>query len=349
MAEKTFDEVMQEIAMGLTRDPEHDIPYLQERSEQYKDHPLSQEILRACGRLMWDALPDERRQELEIMMGNYEDTAKAVLDEVVYNVKMGNPAKALELIEPLSRKYDDLIESGWCKDDSESVYFNFDSPLEELLWRIHHEGDERTVRRATEPFARTFMMHGSVLFELGRHREAIDQLEKAIRWNPSNNEYRFELGENYKKLGETDAYARILDELFPYIANPQMMARFHRSKGFMYIDLGRYELAAAHLVYSMLFQQTDIAMSELMYIKMDRGEDYTDMTPQVAENVLERVGELLSMDEGAATALVTVINLAREHGAIDMAAQAAGDLYGLTGDEQIGKLARSLVEALGEK
>lgn len=49
MEDKTFDEIMEEIAMGLKRDPEHDIAYLKEKMEAYRDHPLAKEIGRACG------------------------------------------------------------------------------------------------------------------------------------------------------------------------------------------------------------------------------------------------------------------------------------------------------------
>ena len=40
----TFDEIMMEITSGLTGDGEHDLPYLQEQCEKYKEHDLSQEM-----------------------------------------------------------------------------------------------------------------------------------------------------------------------------------------------------------------------------------------------------------------------------------------------------------------
>ena len=33
-----FDSIMREITSGLTGEPEHDIPYLQEQCQKYKDH-----------------------------------------------------------------------------------------------------------------------------------------------------------------------------------------------------------------------------------------------------------------------------------------------------------------------
>lgn len=54
---QSFDSIMQAITSGLTNDPKHDLPYLKEQLETYKDHPLGQEILRACGRLIWSMMP----------------------------------------------------------------------------------------------------------------------------------------------------------------------------------------------------------------------------------------------------------------------------------------------------
>lgn len=63
MNELTFDQVMTEIAMGLERDASHDIPYLKSKAEEYREHPQSREILRAVGRMIFDALPDDKKDE----------------------------------------------------------------------------------------------------------------------------------------------------------------------------------------------------------------------------------------------------------------------------------------------
>ena len=76
MEDKTFDEVMEEITMGLKRDPEHDITYLKEQMESFKDHPLAKEIGRACSRLMWEVLPDEEKQELDKIIDNHESSSR---------------------------------------------------------------------------------------------------------------------------------------------------------------------------------------------------------------------------------------------------------------------------------
>lgn len=51
---KDFDSIMREITSGLTGDPNKDIPYLDEKCKEYKDHEYGKEIVRACGRLMYE-------------------------------------------------------------------------------------------------------------------------------------------------------------------------------------------------------------------------------------------------------------------------------------------------------
>ena len=345
MSEKTFDEIMEEIAMGLERDPEHDIAYLKEQMEAYKEHEFAQEIIRACGRLMWEVLPDDKRAELQQVIDNHGSSAQSVIEEATYNMKMGNPAKALELIEPLARKYDELIEEGWNGDDRECVHFDFDSNIEMYVWRAHTD-EERTPRSATEPFSQVYLIYGSTLFEVGRHDEAIRALEKAIRWNPAKPALRFELGENYKKLGNMEIYERILDAAHPYIATSDDMARFHRSKGFLLIEKGEYELAAAHLMYSLMYASSELALSEIMYIKMKFGEDYTGLTPESAGRLLEEKGELCVANEDTLGALYALIKIAIDNEDVGTAIQAAINLYELTGDEEIGVMAKALIDAV---
>ena len=67
---KDFDAIMREITAGFTGDPTKDMPYLKEKCEEYKNHEMAQEILRACGRLMYEMMPDDKKQEMNKALGN---------------------------------------------------------------------------------------------------------------------------------------------------------------------------------------------------------------------------------------------------------------------------------------
>ena len=65
-----FDQIMHQITSGLTGDEKTDLAYLQEQSEAYKDHEMGKEIIRACGRLIYELIPDDKKADLEKAFGN---------------------------------------------------------------------------------------------------------------------------------------------------------------------------------------------------------------------------------------------------------------------------------------
>jgi hypothetical protein len=93
----TYDEIMRKITQGLTGDASADMKYLKEQMESYKDHEMSQEILRACGRLMYDLIPEDKKEELGKVIGNELKGVEATLDEIRYNVYKQNISTAMKL------------------------------------------------------------------------------------------------------------------------------------------------------------------------------------------------------------------------------------------------------------
>ena len=343
---QTFDAIMESITRGFTGDSDHDRAYLIAQMESYKEHPLSTEIVRACSRLLFGMLPEDQREKLTQIMGSRRDATQATLDEVEFNVKMGRWTKALELMEPLVTKMDQLIEAGIGADDTESRYFDFQSPRDEFVWRAHNE-EPRTLRPSPEPFSRVFFTYGSCLLEAKRYDEAIEACKKAIRWNPVNINYRYELGENYKKLNDMETYGEILRELYPYIATAADLARYHRSMGYLGIEQRTFELAAAHLMVSLLFEKSPLPLSEIMYIKQEFGADYTDMTPTEGFELLEAAGEAVLLDEDTFRALNQLITVSIQHEDYATTLQTVVELYRVTGGERYKKIAQDLMDAMG--
>lgn len=53
-----YDQIMKQITSGLTGDREADLSYIKVQMDRYKDHKYATEILRACGRIMAELIPD---------------------------------------------------------------------------------------------------------------------------------------------------------------------------------------------------------------------------------------------------------------------------------------------------
>ena len=64
--------------------------YLKEKCEEYKDHEFATEILRACGRMMYDLMPDDSKKEMEEALDKDMYGTEAALDEAKFNIYKKN-------------------------------------------------------------------------------------------------------------------------------------------------------------------------------------------------------------------------------------------------------------------
>ena len=83
---KDFDSIMREITGGLSGDLQKDMAYLEEQMQNYKEHELSKEIIRACGRLIYELIPDDKKEELAKAINNDASGTEAALEEVRFNI-----------------------------------------------------------------------------------------------------------------------------------------------------------------------------------------------------------------------------------------------------------------------
>ena len=84
--ENEFNKIMHKITAGLTGDQKADLAYLVEQTEAYKDHELGQEIVRACSRLIYDLIPEEKRDQLDKAISNDGAGTESLLEEVRFNI-----------------------------------------------------------------------------------------------------------------------------------------------------------------------------------------------------------------------------------------------------------------------
>lgn len=285
MSNKDFDSIMREITSGLSGDFKQDIEYLQSQTEKYKDHEFGIEIARACGRLMFELIPDDKKEELNKAIGKDMLGYEAILDEVRFKIYQKDHAGALKIMEALVSKYEEL---NMFADDSVSEYHNFKEFMEEILYR-HIYKPEKDLRRAEIDYAEIYLLYGSLLFELGRHEDAIAALEKAMKWNPMSASLAFEHAENYKALGKLAEYEKCTREIFKIAYKPNDLARCYRNLGYLYVENGEYDLAVCCETFSLQFEKSNLVQSELYYISTKTGKVF-DPTLEDIQSAFETNG-----------------------------------------------------------
>ena len=128
----TFDEIMAEISGGLSGDPAEDLRFLKEKCEEYKNHECGAEILRACGRMIYELLPEEDRNAVDGIMKKYESQIQSTLEkahELLFERQ--EPEKAANLLEALIEKISPLNSP---HEDEQSIFVSLNDSLQEYLY-----------------------------------------------------------------------------------------------------------------------------------------------------------------------------------------------------------------------
>lgn len=271
----SYDEILKEITNGFTGNTETDIKYLREQMEKYKDHEIATEILRACGRMMFDIIPEERKKDIGIALDNDRKAIENILDEVKFNMFKRDFNKANQLSEALVKKVDKLH---LFENDEVSEYYTFDELFEEILYTCYKE-PKREIRRAEIPYSSIYLQHGSLMVEQKRYLEARESLEKARRWNPASTDIAFEYMETFKVRREFDQFRELTLMAFDYAFTREALARCYRNLGYYFIERELYKEAMACYLLSMEYdKENQYGMSELYYIQQKTGKKLEEPT-----------------------------------------------------------------------
>ena len=229
---KDYDSIIRGITRGLTGNAKTDISYLQEQIETFKDHEFGKEIVRACGRLMYELIPDDKKEKLANLIDNESSGTEAVLEEVRFNIYKKNFDKALRIMETLVAKIEKLNAF---EDDQVSEYRVFDETFEEILYQYRTK-TKKDIRRAQIPYTEIYLLYGSLLVELKRFPDAQQALQKGLHWNPVNFSITTEYIETYKMTGDLERFFDLTKEAFKIAFRSADVGRCYRNLGFYFVE-----------------------------------------------------------------------------------------------------------------
>ena len=327
-----FDKIMSEINSNLTGNPEKDMALLNEQSNKYKNHKYGKEIQKACGRLMYNAMPDDLRKKLgkaaEEFSSRINDSLN-MAEEFLFKKEFN---KALKIIEDLILKLD---ENQQYQDDEVSEYYNFEESFEEVLYSKLNNS-EKDLRRVPIPYTRIYNMYGYILYELDRFDDAKKCLEIGLGWNPVSFKLMSEYIEILKIKGDLENFFKLTLNAFKIAFRPQNVARCFRNLGYYFFNKELYSEAKAAYLFSLQFERdSEQTLKELYYL--DEKTDHQIEKPPIekVKEYSEKYGFPIGVD-------VDVLSLAFENGRKNMEKRNPGlaryffsILYDLTHDSDI--------------
>lgn len=329
---KDLDSIMKGITAGLTGEPEKDIPYLQKTCEEYKEHEYSKEILRACGRLMYEIIPDDKKEELNKAAGKDTLGTEAAIEEIRFNIYKKDYEKALQIAEELVHKVEaaDLFQ-----DDQVSEYHQFNEFLEEMLYKYLYKPTKDIRRAELIPYTEIYMLHGSLLVELKRFEEARQALKKGLRWNPVNFSITSEYIETFRMEGDMETFFQKTMDAFKIAIHAPQIARCYRNLGYYFTEKKLYSVAVSVYQLSMLYEKdSKNVQSELYYINQVSG-GIDEPSGEEIKAYSEKYGFPMGANEHVLGLAYNCGKHFAETGETEGARYCFGVLYELTHDEEI--------------
>ena len=330
--DKEFDKIMSEINSGLTGEPEKDMAFLNEQTNKYKDHKYGKEIIRACGRLMYDVMPDDVRKKLEKLTEDYSSRIDDSLSQAEQFLFKKDFDKALKVIEDLIFELD---ENQPYRDDEVSEYYNFEEYFEEVLFK-ELNNPEKEIRRVPVPYTRIYNMYGYTLYELNKFDEAKKCLEIGLGWNPVSFKLMSEYCEILKVKGDLENFFKLTINAFKLAFRPQSVARCFRNLGYYFAEKELYSEAKAAYIMSLQFERdSEQALKELYYVDEKTNHELEKPPIEKVKEYSEEYGFPIGAD-------LNVLNLAFEKGKEGLEKRNPGlaryfftILYDLTNDPDI--------------
>lgn len=258
-----YEKIITEIKLNLGENPELNRKYLSSLIEQYSDHPDSKEITREISRMLWDCLTEDEKNKF-IEISENENPMMDILEEVSYDIESEEYETALNKLDKFMESFYEIFD-----DDKASEYHFFTNPLEEILFN-EYIGCEKTLRYIPDnkPLLDLYYIYGFLLLEAQQYEKAEEYLKKAIKINPVSSRIILELCEVYKhNTYNYNKYFMFATDALKYAYYPQDIARSYRSLGHYYTEENQLDTAFALFKFSMEFELSPMAYSELNYIQ----------------------------------------------------------------------------------
>ena len=323
-----YEEIINEIKANLGQNNDLNRKYLSGQIDRYKDHPYSKEIIREISRMMWDCLTDEEKEEF-IEISDRENPIIDILNEISGDIELGDYETSLNKLKRFMNNFPGMFE-----DDKVSEYHSFTNPLEELIF-MKYVGAEKQIRYIPDnkPLLDLYYIYGFLLFENLEFDEAEENLKKALHINPVSARIILELSEIYKM--HTHSFNKFIiytSDALKYAYYPQDMARCYRNLGYYYIEENQFDVATALLKYSMEYEMSIRAYSELQYIE-SKGHDI-NMTLNKAISILEDKNIQIGVNPFVLKTLEELSKEYEENKLYNQALYFYDLLYGITHDEK---------------
>lgn len=172
----------------------------------------------------------------------------------------------LSAAQQMLARYIELAEeyiAEYCESTDKVQYFSFADPFERLCYR-RVERDPRQLVQVDVPFDRLYSDMAFVYIREQDYEGARDALIQAVRWNPMNCNYRLDLAELFRALGDVQEWAALSNSVLERASDGRVAARAYANLGQLFLDQGNPSAASACARLAQRLAPTDPRTGKLM-------------------------------------------------------------------------------------
>ena len=205
-------------------------------------------------------------------------------------MKNGDYKEAREIANEMLFGHEKMVDS------DKIEYKSFHSAMEEELYALRQAraGEKKQIIWTEQPISDGYYLLAILDFQEGNHEKALENLQKAINWNPVRSAFFAERGFMLlrKKDGGDLLMAQIAYRKALELAdNGEDFAAALRGLAFILVEKGRLAEALACLLVSKSYDQTNLdAEEEMLFIRRADPDLFASMSLKDAYEVLRKSG-----------------------------------------------------------
>lgn len=327
----SYEEILNDLKSKLTDNIKENDTMLRKEAEKFAKEKNTDGV-KAVGELLIANMPEEEIEEIKRITHVDGVRLDVMHKQIVEMIDKHNSVEAKPLAERLYKKI--TVEF---KENEKAKFVSTRNPFEDNLIQILFKQD-KVLNRAPFDLATYITTYAYILTETGSPFDAIPVLKQAIDFNPVDCGPMFELAEVYKLLGNKKRLFEITRDTVKVASSPVALARCYANIGYILIDSGDYDDAAAFYTASVMMYPHPAVPQEMRHLAQLKG---TPLKQFSHEQIVE-VFKKYEVEFGFNPAVIRVASELAAHylGERDIpnALKALKITYNMTRDENVKKI-----------
>lgn len=277
----SYDEILADLKSRLTDDIMANDSMLRKEAEKFA-REKNDDGVKAAGELLVANMPEEEVEEIKRI--THVDGVRL---DIMHNriVEMINKHSSIEA-KPLAERLYKKITVEF-KEGEKAKFVSTRNPFEDNLLQVLFKQD-KILNRAPFDLATYVTTYAYILTETGSPFDAIPVLKQAIEFNPVDCGPMFELAEVYKLLGNRKRLFEVTRDTVKIASSPVALARCYTNVGYILVDSGDYDDAAAFYTASVMMYPHPAVPQEMRHLAQLKGTPLRQLSHEEIMKVFKK-------------------------------------------------------------